>query len=74
MAIVQRPNVPLSIFLISLALRLAFRPHGSLGAVVSAVGSLGLVAWAVLEVLRGDSWFRRALGSVVLVLVVHLLR
>lgn len=74
-AIAQRPNLPLSVFLITLALRLAFHPHGTVGATVSIVGSLSLVAWAVLEVTRGDSWFRRALGTVVLAsLAINLFR
>jgi hypothetical protein len=74
-AIAQRPNLPLSAFLASLALRLAFHPQGALGAAVSIVGTLSLVVWAVLEVTRGDSLFRRVLGTVVLVsLAVNVLR
>ena len=63
---VQMPNIPLWVFLAATATRLLFHPAGTLGTIVSVVGTISLVVWAVLEIIRGDSPFRRVLGAVVL--------
>lgn len=67
LAIAQRPNLPLAIFLVATLGRLAFDPQGAVGTAVSLVAAVGLVWWAVEEIVRGDSPFRRVLGGVVLV-------
>jgi hypothetical protein len=64
--VVQPPNVPLWLFLAATAVRLLLHPSGALGTAVSVVSTLSLVVWAVLEIARGESPFRRALGAVVL--------
>src|SRR4051812_34543358 len=69
LVIFQMPNIPLWIFLACTAVRLAFHPHGTAGVVVSVIGTASLVVWAVLEIARGDSPFRRVLGAVVLAAV-----
>jgi hypothetical protein len=68
--IAQWPNLPLWAFLAATAVRLIASPSGTAGTVVTAVGSISLAVWAVLEVARGDSPFRRVLGGVVLVAIV----
>lgn len=68
--VVQMPNIPLWVFLAATAVRLVFHPTGVLGTVVSLVGTVGLVVWAGLEIVRGDSPFRRVLGAGVLVAVI----
>jgi len=74
LAIAQWPNLPLAAFLGATALRLAFHPAGAAEAVITVVARVSLAWWSVDEVLRGDSPFRRLLGTVVLVaLVVPLL-
>lgn len=70
LAIVQFPNLPLSIFLIATAVRLAAHPRGGAGTAFSIVGAGSLAWWSVDEIVRGDSWFRRGLGAVVLVALV----
>lgn len=65
-AIAQVPNAPLIVFVVSSALRLVPHPHGTVNDALSIVGSLSLAVWALLEVARGDSLFRRILGAVVL--------
>ena len=65
--VAQWPNVPLWVFLAAVIVRRLFHPQGALGAAVSAVGTAALLVWAGLEVVRGDSPFRRVLGVVVLV-------
>jgi hypothetical protein len=60
------PNIPLWIFLAATAVRMLVHPHGTVGTVVSVVGTVALVVWAVLEIARGESPFRRVLGGVVL--------
>lgn len=64
--IAQRPNLPLTIFLVATAVRLVFRPEGGLGTATSVVGRVALAWWATDEILRGESPFRRVLGAVVL--------
>ena len=68
--VAQWPNLPLWVFLAASLVRRLFHPDGGLGTVVSVVGTVSLVAWAVLELARGDSPFRRVLGAVVLVVTV----
>jgi hypothetical protein len=67
--VAQKPNLPLWVFLAATAVRLVFRPEGTLGATVRVVGTLAIVVWALLEIARGDSPFRRVLGAVVLTAV-----
>ena len=67
LAVVQMPNIPLAIFLVAVAARLVFKPHGAVGVGVSIIAGVGLVVWALAEIVRGDSPFRRVLGGVVLV-------
>jgi hypothetical protein len=68
--IAQWPNLPLWVFLAATAIRIVLHPHGTVGDLVSTVGDFGLAVWAVLEIARGDSPFRRVLGGVVLVAMV----
>jgi hypothetical protein len=68
--VAQMPNMPLWVFLAATAVRVLFRPDGSVGTLVSIVGTAGLVVWAGLEIARGDSPFRRVLGVVVLLATV----
>jgi hypothetical protein len=68
--VAQMPNMPLWVFLAATAVRVVFRPDGSVGTLVSIVGTAGLVVWAGLEIARGDSPFRRVLGVVVLLATV----
>ena len=70
LVVFQMPNVPLWIFLAATAARLLFHPHGAVGTAVSVVGGVSLAVWAVLEIVRGESPFRRVLGAVVLVVAV----
>lgn len=69
LAIVQTPNIPLWIFFVATAVRRVLHPAGSVGTAVSVVGMAALVWWAVDEIARGESPFRRVLGAVVLVFV-----
>jgi hypothetical protein len=65
--VAQWPNPPLWVFLAATAVRMLFKPDGALGTAVSVVGTLSLLVWAVLEVARGESPFRRVLGGLVLI-------
>jgi hypothetical protein len=66
LTVVQRPNVPLLVFLVALALRWIVRPGGVWGAVVAGVGAAGLVVWSGDEIVRGVNPWRRLLGGGVL--------
>jgi hypothetical protein len=62
----QMPNLPLWLFFIASALRRLLHPAGTLGVAIAIVAGISLVVWAVLEVVKGESPFRRVLGAVVL--------
>ena len=68
--VVQMPNVPLWVFLAAAAMRLLLHTTGTFGAIVSIVGTVGLVVWATFEIIRGESPFRRVLGAGVLIAMV----
>jgi len=60
--VAQRPNLPLAVYLVATVARLVVGKNAAL----EVVATVGLVVWAVLEIVRGDSAFRRVLGAVVL--------
>jgi hypothetical protein len=64
--VVQWPNLPLWIWLAVTFAKLVLAPGGAVGQALSVVGTLSLIVWAVLEVARGQSPFRRVLGGLVL--------
>jgi hypothetical protein len=68
--IAQMPNLPLFLFLFAAAIKRFAHPHGALGTIVSVTAVVSLLWWAVDEVLRGESRFRRILGAVVAVVTV----
>lgn len=70
LAIVQLPNLPLAVFLVATAVRMAAHPLGTAGIAVSVVSGVALGVWSIDEIARGDSLFRRLLGAVVLVTMV----
>ena len=63
--VAQRPNPPLAIFLVATVARSI--THWSWLSIVAAVA---LAIWAILEIVRGESPFRRVLGAVVLVAMI----
>lgn len=65
LVVVQWPNVPLWIFIVSSAVKRLVTPQGSVGTVVAAVAVGALMWWALGEILRGVNPFRRGLGVVV---------
>ena len=65
--VAQMPNIPLWLFLAATAARSLRHPKGAAGTGISIVVGVSLAVWAVLEIARGESPFRRALGAVVLV-------
>src|SRR3954469_18620708 len=68
--VVQMPNIPLWLFLVAAAIRAVLHPKGALGTGISIVAGVSLAVWAILEIARGDSAFRRVLGAAVLVGIV----
>jgi hypothetical protein len=58
------------VFIATTAARLAIHPAGGVGRALSLLGAVALFIWAVLEIVRGDSPFRRVLGAVVLVFMI----
>ncbi len=67
LVIAQRPNVLVTLWLASTAIRWLFHPTGSWSTVLTTVGTIALVVWAGDEVARGVNPWRRMLGAGVLV-------
>lgn len=69
--IYQRPNWLLLGWLVITLISL-FVSNG-LSTVLGYIADAALVAWALLEIFKGVNYFRRALGAVVLLLVIMML-
>ena len=69
LAIMQWPNVPLiSWFVFGVLSRLLHAGHGR--TITQDISKVALIVWAALEVYSGASYFRRALGLIVLVFTI----
>jgi hypothetical protein len=68
--VAQRPNVPLAVYLLATGTRVLTDPEGTAGTVVTVVAGAAILIWSSLEIIDGDSPFRRVLGGVVLVATV----
>jgi len=64
----QRPNIWLIGWVVLTVISLFFT--GRMADILSGIGSAALIVWALLEVFKGDSYFRRLLGIVVLIFAV----
>jgi hypothetical protein len=67
----QRPNLPLAIFLVTKVGLAVAEPSPRIEDLVSVIGTVALLWWAIDEVLRGINPFRRLLGAAVLGGLVH---
>lgn len=61
--IIQKPNFPLIVGLVSKLLSL---PKTPLSHVLSLIATVAFIGWAVEEIHLGENWFRRSLGAIVL--------
>ena len=68
--IAQAPNPPLVIWLLATVINMIFDPSGAPGTTLTIVGTGALIIWAGDELVRGVNPFRRAIGVVVLALVI----
>jgi len=68
-AIVQLPNLPLTLFLALRGVEALLPADGRARTALHWAGTAALVWWAGEEVLRGVSPFRRALGAAVLLVI-----
>jgi hypothetical protein len=64
--IAQAPNAPLIIWLVATVINLVFDPSGTVGTVVTVIGTGALIIWAGDELIRGVNPFRRFVGALVL--------
>ncbi len=67
--IAQTPNPPLIIWLVVTIVNVIFSPAGTVGTVLTVIGTGALIFWAADELIRGVNPFRRGLGVVVLVAI-----
>jgi hypothetical protein len=68
--IAQAPNPPLIIWLVATVIELIFSPSGTVATALTIVGTGALIVWAGDELIRGVNPFRRAVGAVVLAVIV----
>lgn len=68
LTLTQPPNLPLLIWLLTVPGELLFK-HGWPHNLFALVGFGALFAWAYLEIRSGNSYFRRALGVVVMIMI-----
>lgn len=69
LAVVQRPNVPIILWLATRALQV-FTEHGRPARLLDVVGFGALFTWSWLELFHGRAYVRRVLGLVVLIAIV----
>ena len=69
--VAQFPNPALAVFLVATLIDRFLEPEGGIGDVVHLFGTVALAVWAGDEVVRGVNPFRRALGAVMLALLVR---
>lgn len=65
LVVAQWPNLPLWAWLVATAASRLLPGPANVRSASSAVARVSLLVWALLEVTRGDSPFRRVLGAVV---------
>jgi hypothetical protein len=65
----QPPNVPIILWA-ALGITARFVQHAPWHALLSVTSTMSLIVWALLEIGQGASYFRRTLGSLVLVYIV----
>jgi hypothetical protein len=65
----QRPNVLLIIWLAAIVLTVIL-PDSVVQRGIGEIAEIVIVLWAILELFRGSSYFRRLLGFCVLLLIV----
>jgi len=69
--IVKSPNLPLVGWFMCLAVA-QFMAHGYLRTGLLNLSAAFIFLWAYLEITQGDSYFRRLLGLIVMVVVITL--
>lgn len=67
LTLAQAPNAALWIYLGATALRWVAHPAGTGGTALTVISKVALTWWAMDEIARGDSLFRRFLGAALLV-------
>ena len=65
----QRPNAPIIVWAAA-AIIAKFVHATPWHSVVSIIGTIALAVWAIMEIGWGASYFRRALGAIVLIYTV----
>lgn len=68
LSIFEAPNLPLIVWFTCLVLGWVL-PEGDIADVVSLVGRIALITWALLELFWGNAYFRRLFGLAILILM-----
>lgn len=67
----ERPNIPIIIWLVATLLKAIINSTSALYRYIDSVGFIAIVIWALMEILQGNSPFRRVLGGVVLGITIY---
>ena len=67
----QKPNAPIIVWLTATILKLIVGPDNVAYSTLDVVSLVGITAWALLEIVQGDSLFRRSLGLFILCIAVY---
>ncbi len=65
----QKPNIFLTAWLVTLLIQIALGASNSVSNIARIIGTVSIAIWALLEVIKGVSYFRQTLGACVLVLM-----
>lgn len=66
----QLPNLPLVVWFVAWLLTRVL-PYGQLNFAANLISFGALFTWAWLEIFDGDNNFRRALGLIIMILIIH---
>lgn len=69
LAVWQRPNLPLIVWLLTIAIQIVLGASNQISQYSKAVGAISLLVWAVLEAYKGVCYFRQLLGVFVIILM-----
>lgn len=70
LTLLQFPNVPLWVWIVGTILSRVFK-QGASHTLFVWIAFLGLIVWAGLELFKGDNYFRKILGGIVIVVSLY---
>lgn len=69
LSIIQKPNLLLTVWAATVMVQILLGASNQLSQISKAIGAVSLLIWAILEAIKGVSYFRQLLGIFVLILM-----